>query len=146
MQKHHLPQVVEFSREYDVRVETTSNGGQRVVARIKPPKKSTGYKYFSDLPFTQCQEDVSFFCWRFDASSNRKEAEERADYFWNEFVRYVRGGQRRRRDDAVFWTRMLARELFANRQLQTEADRFVEHLAEALVAHLRFGLDEGEGK
>lgn len=138
-----LPQVVEFSSVYDVRVEPTEGGGSRVVARLKQPKHPTSYKRFHDLPFCDVDANQKWHFWWFDKSSNWVEQQERGKYFWNEFVRYVRGPQKKRRADAMWNTKeLLGNAIHRYPDGSPEASVFIEHLAEALISHLRVGLDE----
>ena len=140
-----LPQVIEFSHAYDVKIETTEHGAQRVVARVKPYKYDRGYKSFHDLPFVGLSAaDNRYHWWLFPKAANWTEQKERGNYFWEEFVRYVRGHQKKRRQEAIWHTKALLPALFQYRDGSTEADTFAAHIAEALVAHLRVGLDEAK--
>lgn len=139
-----LPKVIEFSHLHDVKLEHV-DGYTRVIARIKPCKHDRGYKSATDLPFVY-RDPTNKYHWFYvrQPAENYREQQERGDYFWNEFVRYVRGNQKRRRTDAIRHTSIIVKALFAYESCINESSRFTEHLAEALVAHLRVGLDEGK--
>jgi len=146
MTPHDLPQVVEFGNRYEIRTETTECGGTRVVARLKPSKINPNYKRFHDLPFVNhdVAKDTWHFWW-FSKSSNGREQQERGTYFWNEFVRFVRGPQRRRREDSRFYAKILLQSALRNYpDGHAEASVFLDYLVDALVSHLRVGLDEGK--
>lgn len=143
--KPDLPQVIEFNHAYDVKLET-HDGRTRVVARIKPSKYDTGYKRFHDLPFVGLDASNNHYRpWHIQKSENITESQERGRYFWNEYVRYVRGHQRKRRQDAISSTRWLLAGMFGFESLGSrEIGTFFDHLIEGLVSHLRVGLDEGK--
>jgi hypothetical protein len=136
-----LPKVVEFGHVYDVRVET-HDGFTRVTARIKPGKQPTHYRKYHELPFCRFDQAAGRYrWWWFEKADNYAEQHERGQYFWNEYVAYVRGPQKRRRAEAVGFTKSLLNEIHNYRDGATEAGVFLEKLAEALVGHLRADLD-----
>jgi hypothetical protein len=139
-----LPKVVEFGHAYDVRVETL-DGFTRVTARIKPGLRRSHYKRFHDLPFCRLDPATSRYrFWWFEKSDNWTEQKERGQYFWNEYVAYVRGPQKRRAGEAVNYTKLLFEQIRAYREGSVEAGVFMERLSEALVSHLRVGMDEAK--
>ena len=92
-------------------------------------------KTFNDLPFNV--GGVWKYPPRTDDGLDEKWAT--ADRFWLEYVAFVRGADPERRTDAVGYTGQLLRAM-ADDQGAT-AGAFVGHMAEALVVHLRAGLD-----
>ncbi len=139
-----LPKVIQFNHAYDVKLET-HDGRTTVIARVKQWKYDTGYKRFHDLPFVYTDTANNRVHWFYVQKSNCwTEQRERANYFWQEYVRYVRGHQKKRRADAISYTRYLIDALGRYPDCKQESDFFIEHIAEALVAHLRVGLDEGK--
>lgn len=139
-----LPQVVEFDSIYDIHIERLNDASTRITAKIKPSTWATPYKKPGDLPFVRMNPATGRDCyWSFERSTSWAEGQARGEYFWESFVRYLRGTQKRRRDEAVgVLKRHLIPALFgADAVINDEAECFLQHLSVALVDSLRVGVE-----
>lgn len=135
-----LPQVVEFDHAYDVRLEHVGNA-TRVVASLKPKAYTATYKTLHGLPFCAHEPALGYWSfWSFPKAANDDEAELRGKFFWEEFVRYARGTQRKRREDAI---RALHTHILPAMRAKggTEARVFLEQLAITAIDSLRVGVE-----
>ena len=130
--------MVEFGHQYDVKLEHEGST-TRVVARIKAKPHNTTYKMIHELPFAALDSaEGRYRCWSLPKAGNNDEAEARGHYFWEEFVRFARGTQKKRRTEAMFALGCL----MLPQMHGPEADVFMEHLVEALIDSLRVGVGE----
>lgn len=141
-----LPTVRHVARNHQVSVATVDN---RTRISITPASTAI-YRQARDLPFVHeiangngegCPKLIWFYSPKAD---NWHEAVARGHFYWEEFVRYARGPQKRRRKDAEWLIKVAIEALGRYQDCQTESQVFAEHIAEALIAHLRVGLDEGK--
>lgn len=135
-----LPQVVEFDPAYDVRIEHVGNA-TRVVASLKHKAHASSYSKFHQLPFCALDPALGYWSfWSFPNAANDDEAELRGKFFWEEFVRYARGTQRKRREDAI---RALTYHILPalRKKGGTEAHVFLEQLVIAAIDSLRVGVE-----
>lgn len=138
-----LPQVVEFDHRHTVKV--VNDGTTTRIIATPNPKFSGKYKRIHDLPFTGKPSNWDRWCWWFfPKAANWVEARERGEFFWNEFVAFARGPQKRRRDDAVGLLVYVLEGMPGFPDGRQEADVFRRKMIEAVVAHLRVGLDEAK--
>lgn len=137
-----LPVVVQFEYYHEVRVEAGTFGIPRVVACVKPG--AAPVRKMQELPFVGIPPGWDHLCWwYFPQAANAAEAEVRGKFFWDQFVTFTRGSRHGRAREAH---RLLGYVLDAMPHYaagRREANVFLEHLGEALVAHLRVGLEEG---
>ncbi|NMG56839.1 hypothetical protein [Aromatoleum aromaticum] len=137
-----LPVVVQFKHYHEVRIETDEYGLPRVVARVKPG--ASPVRKMRDLPFVGMPPDWNQLCWwYFPKAANDTEAEERGKYFWDAFVTFARGTRRGRDREVRDLLRYVLAAMPHYADGRREADVFLRSLGEALVAHLRVGLDDG---
>ena len=135
-----LPQVVEFDHAYDVRIERNGNA-TRVVASLKHKAYASIYSKFHHLPFCAYDQALGHWSfWSFPKATNDDEAELRGKFFWEEFVRYARGTQRKRREDAI---RMLVHHTLPAMRAKggIEAHVFLVQLVIAAIDSLRVGVE-----
>ena len=141
-----LPTVLHVARNHQVSVATVDN---RTRISITPASTAI-YRKPQDLPFVHKVENgngegIPKLIWFYSPKAdNWFEAVARGHFFWDEFVRYARGPQKRRRKDAEWLIKVAIEALGRYQDCQTESQVFAEHIAEALIAHLRVGLDEGK--
>lgn len=135
-----LPQVVEFGHHYDVKIERDGNF-TRVTASIKATQYTSTYKKIHDLPF--CALDPSSQTWKFwsfPKAANTEEATVRGRYFWEEFVRFTRGHQKKRRAEALY---SLRHSIFPAicKNWGDESGVFMDQLCETVIDSLRVGVE-----
>lgn len=139
MNSQPLPQVVEFNHQHTVKV--INDGRTTRIIATPNVTRTPKYKRMGDLPFTGPGSDNRHHWWRFPKAINHTEAETRGEYFWHEFVRFARGTQKRRADDAALLLRFALEAMPQYGEGNHEAHVFRKKLADALVAHLRVGVD-----
>ena len=135
-----LPQVVEFDHQYDVHLEH-SGATTRIVSSLKAKPYHATYKKFHDLPFCRIEGNGNVWSfWSFPKAANYREADQRGHYFWEEFVRYARGSQKRRREDALWAIRQHILPALMGRG-GDEASVFLNHLCETVIDAVRVGVE-----
>jgi hypothetical protein len=141
--KPDLPQVIEFDDSFDVKIEH-SHGHAKIKAVPKVDFRPK-YKTIYDLPFVQPQDANGKTRWFYlPEAANHAEQQARGEFCWNEFVAFARGNHKRRRADAQNAASRIIQHLFVWRECSQESETFATLMAEALVAHLRVGLDEAK--
>lgn len=139
MENNTLPRVVEFGHQHTVKV-ITDGTTTRIIATPNV-KWAPKYKRASELPFAGTGADNRLYWWYFPKAANYSEAQTRGEFFWNEFVRFARGPQKRRAEDAEWALDWIIEAMPKWADGATEATVFRKKLAEALVAHLRVGVE-----
>ncbi len=140
-----LPQVLQFSHDYHVQLKTNDSGLTELHVTPKAHKKPK-YRTRYDLPFvltSGCAEGRTRWFYA-EPGRNYEERRARAKYYWEEFITFVRGDHKRRRAESIDFTIDILKHIFVWKEIDDESRFFAEHLAEALIAHLRVGLDEGK--
>ena len=142
-----LPTVLHVARNHQVSVATVD---KQTRISITPASASAYYRKPQDLPFVHRVENgrgegIPKLIWFYSPKAdNWHEAVARGHFYWEEFVRYARGPQKRRRKDAEWLISVAIEALGRYKDCEIESQVFAEHIAEALIAHLRVGLDEGK--
>lgn len=137
-----LPVVVEFDHRHTVAVK--NDGSTTRITATPNPKYAARYKRLNDLPFTGKPPTWEHWCWwYFPKAANHAESQARGEFFWEEFVRFARGARRDRAKDAQRLLCYAIQAMPAYPQGGVEANIFMSKVAEALIAHLRVGLDHG---
>ena len=140
-----LPTVRHVARNHQVSVATVGNR-----TRISVTPAGAHYRKPQDLPFVHKVENgngegIPKLIWFYSPKAdNWHEAVARGHFYWEEFVRYARGPQKHRRKDAEWLIKVAIEALGRYQDCEIESQVFAEHIAEALIAHLRVGLDEGK--
>lgn len=135
-----LPLVVEFDHRYDVKLERIGNithlVAQPITSKLREPR------HMQDLPFVNLPANKDYLAWWcFEKASNYNEAVARGKFFFESYVRFARGTQRKRPEDAARLLGYILRDMPNFPDGQDEARVFKACLAEAAVAHLRYGVD-----
>lgn len=138
-----LPKVVEFDHRHAVKV--INDGTTTRIIATPNPKWQTKYKSMHDLPFTGRPANWEYWCWWFfPKASSAVESEQRGEFFWNEFAAFARGTKRGRAHDAACLLEYALRDMPSYTDGAREAHAFRKRLVEAIIAHLRVGLDEAK--
>ena len=134
-----LPLVVEFDHRYDVKLERIGNTTQLIAQPI--PSKTAPLK-MRDMPFVNQPANRDHIAWWFfEKARSYSEAVARGKFFFEAYVRFARGTQRKRPEEATRLLRFILRDMPNYPDGRDEASVFLECLAEATVAHLRYGVD-----